>query len=40
MVDRHEAFIRDFETRQMTEETGESCLELIKFFLETTTLSL
>ena len=26
MVARHEAFIGDFERRQMTEETGESCL--------------
>ena len=35
MVARHEAFIGDFEKRMVTEETGEMCLKLIKFFLET-----
>ena len=34
-VASHEAFIRDFERREMNQETGERCLELIKFFLET-----
>ena len=35
MAARHEAFIGDFEKRMVTEEAGERCTELIKFFLET-----
>ena len=35
MLATHEAFIADFEKRVVSEQTGERCLELIKFFLET-----
>ena len=35
MVASHESFIGDFERRIMSEETGEKCQELVKFFLET-----